>query len=87
MNPWYTLIPVPQCCDELSGADAYMGVEITHPDGEDGTSHTLPVYWRDAPTGRQAVELDSFDPLTIAGTIRCSCGWSGTVTDGVVEPA
>lgn len=72
------------CCADTAGVDAHIGVAVQHPDARDGSQCERHVYWRDTPDGRPTVTLASFDPLTIAGTIDCPCGWTGTVTEGVV---
>jgi hypothetical protein len=74
------LIPDPRsCCGELSGVDAYIGVEIIHEWPDDGSSHELPVYWREVPPGKKQVTLVSLDPLKLAEPVECFCGWSGEV--------
>jgi hypothetical protein len=86
VQPAVSLVRAQQaCCADLAGVEAFIGAEIIHPDGGDGTAHELAVYWRDAPAGRLMVPVPArLAPLTIPDVLACPCGWSGRVTDGGV---
>jgi len=69
------------CCVDVGGLDAYIGVTVFHPDPEDGTSHALDLYWRDAPEGRQVIDRPSSLKRARTGEglghLSCPCGWEG----------
>lgn len=67
------------CCLDVSGADAYIGVSVFHPNPEDGTTHELDLYWRDVPPGRQEIPVPTSVRKLDLGALTCSCGWEGSL--------